>query len=122
MPAASWAAPAVTAAPNPPCEFGVRVKVYVVPEPLKFDTAAFVGVTSVAVNPVTASPNVAVTTTGPFTVGGAAEERASVGGVPSNVRVKALLAALPLPAASWAAPAATAAPNGPSTEGVRVNV
>ena len=92
------------------------------PEPLKFETVAFAGVTSAAVNPVTASPNVAVTAMAPLTAVGAGLVRASVGDVPSNTRVRALLAALPLPAASWAAPAATVAPNGPSAAGVRVNV
>ena len=67
---------------------------------MRFDTAAFVGVTSAAVNPVTASLNVAVTVIAPVTVAGAAEERATVGPTLSNVRARAFDAPLRLPAAS----------------------
>ena len=92
------------------------------PEPVKSEMAAFVGVTSAAVNPVTGSSNVAVTVIAPFTVAGAAEERATVGPTLSNVRASAFDAALPLPLPSTAAPAATLAPKLPWAVGVRVNV
>ena len=122
LPAVSWAAPAATLAPKLPCAAGVRVNVYVVPEPLKFETVAFVGVMSAAVNPVTASPNVAVTTMAPLTAAGAADDSVSAGPALTNVRVSEFEARLSLPAASEAAPAATLAPKGPSAVGVRVNV
>jgi hypothetical protein len=95
--------------------------VYEAPLPLKLLTVPLLTATSAAVKPVTGSLKVTLTGIGDWAVTSAAgEDRVTVGATPSYVRLNTPLAALPLPEASSAAPAATYTEKGPWALGVKV--
>jgi hypothetical protein len=60
LPAASWAAPALTVTATGPSPVGVTSKVQVVPLPCTFDAVPLVTAMPAVVNPVTASLKVTV--------------------------------------------------------------
>ena len=92
------------------------------PLPVKPLIVLLVRLTSLAINPVTLSLNVAVTKNGAFVVVGDADVKATVGGVMSAVRVNPVAAVLLLPAASFALSASTSTVTLPSALGVTSKV
>src|SRR4051794_5303030 len=121
LPAASAAASAATDTVTVPSAAGVTSKVYVVPVPRRADAVPLVTLTSARANPVTGSLKVAVTLNGAVTVSPAVELSTTEGFARSTVRRSWVAALLPLPRASWAAPAAMSAVTTPSAVTLRSN-
>ena len=92
------------------------------PLPVKPLILLLVRLTSLAINPVTLSLNVAVTLNGVFVIVGDAEVKATFGAVKSAVRVNPVAAVLLLPALSFALSASTLTVTLPSALGVTSKV
>ena len=89
---------------------------------MKLLIVLLVRLTSLAINPVTLSLNVAVTLNGALVVVGDGDVKATVGAVRSAVRVSCVAAVLLLPTISVAVAAGTSTVTGPSPFGVTVKV